>query len=244
MANYTIEKLINDSIRVYDGMTVFYPHSAKAEAINNMSELAPKFNGCYATNNSTVAFVHNGNFYVTPYTREAIRTLMDSGFLKEDFYVPFSNGDYPRDEQHKWEVLRLRAREAHYRAFIDDCNRYCDERGIRALSDETLERCLKMPSTGVRVKHPHFEDCYYPVINNESFDATAVEVIGHYGKNNGRVVFVYRDGATYVAKGYKLIQELEAAGYTRSNIFVPFSNGEEIQDSGLRERWNSITKFQ
>lgn len=244
MANYTIEKLINDSIRVYDGMTVFYPQSAKAEAINNMSELAPKFNGCYATNNSTVCFVSD-NVFVTPYTREVLRTLRNEGFSKENFYVPFSNGDYPRDEQHKWEVLRLRAREAHHRDFIDDCIAYCEEHGIRALSDETLERCLKMPATGVPVKDNNgVRNFYYPVINSGCFDATAVEVIGKFSKNNGRVVFVYRDGATYVAKGYKILDELVAAGYTRDYIFVPFSNGEEIMDYGLRERWNSITKFQ
>ena len=46
-------------------------------------------------------------------------------------------------------------------------------------------------------------------ITGNFLDCIAVERLGHYTTNNGRVVFVYRNGKTYVAKGYgKTIGEL------------------------------------
>jgi hypothetical protein len=56
------------------------------------------------------------------------------------------------------------------------------------------------------------------------------------------VVFVYRDGHTYVTKRYRIISELREAGYRETGMFVPFSNGEEILDPDLREKWESISK--
>ena len=126
--------------------------------------------------------------------------------------------------------------------FVEDCASYCDEHYIGTISDETLRNCFEMPATGVKVKHLYFEDCYYPIINSNCFDSETVNHIGHFCTNNGRVVFVYRNGKTYVAKGYKILDELRAAGYTESGLFVPFSNGEQIQDSVLNARWESISK--
>jgi hypothetical protein len=61
--------------------------------------------------------------------------------------------------------------------------------------------------------------------------------------NNGIVVFVYRDGHTYVTKGYKVIQHLCDAGYREKCMFVPFSNGEEIMHDGFRAKWEAIRKW-
>ena len=68
----------------------------------------------------------------------------------------------------------------------------------------------------------------------------SVEKIGHYCTNNGRVVFVYRDGHTYVTRGYWIKRELDKAGYKESSLFVPFSNGEQITDSFLAREWERI----
>ena len=243
MANNIIamDSLKEGAVRVYNGMIAVFPQFSQEEALN-ISELAPKFNGCYATNNSTVCFVSDNEVFVTPYTRITIRSLHSAGFREEYFYVPFSNWDYPKFEQSKWNSLCEKARQSYAEDFVEDCVSYCDEHHIGTISDETLRNCFEMPSTGVKVKHLYFEDCYYPIINSTCFDCTAADRIGHFCTNNGRVVFVYRNGKTYVAKGYGILNELRAAGYTESGLFVPFSNGEQIQDSVLKARWESITK--
>lgn len=244
MANNNIiamDSLKEGSVRVYSGMIAVFPQFAQEEALN-ISELALKFNGCYATNNSTVCFVSDNEVFVTPYTRITMRSLCSAGFCEKYFYVPFSNGDYPKAEQFKWNSLREKARQSYAEDFVEDCVSYCDEHHIGTISEETLGNCFEMPATGVKVKHLYFEDCYYPIINSTCFDCTAVDRIGHFCTNNGKVVFVYRNGKTYVAKGYKILNELRAVGYTESGLFVPFSNGEQILDPDLKARWESITK--
>lgn len=244
MANNNIiamDSLKEGAVRIYTGMIAVFPQFSQEEALD-ISELAPKFNGCYAMNNSTVCFVSNNEVFVTPYTRTTIRSLRSAGFCEKHFYVPFSNWDYPKSEQFKWESLRVKARQSYEEDFVEDCVSYCDEHHIGTISDETLRNCFEMPSTGVKVKRLYFEECYYPIINSTCFDCTAVDCIGRFCTNNGKVVFVYRNGKTYVTKGYKILNELRAAGYTESGLFVPFSNGEQIQDSVLNARWESITK--
>lgn len=230
------------SIRVYTGMTVVFPQYSKEETLN-ICELAPKFNGCYATNNSTVCFVSENEIFVTPYTRAALRTLRSAEFREDYFYVPFSNWDYPHTEQFKWHSLREAAKQCQGEDFVEDCVAYCDSHHIGTISDETLKNCFEMPYAGVAVKHLYYETRYYPIIQSTCLDCIAAERIGKYCTNNGRVVFVYRDGKTYVAKGYKILSELREAGYTESGLFVPFSNGEQIVDSSLRSKWESLSKF-
>lgn len=242
MANniITMDSLKEGAVRIYNGMIAVFPQFSQEEALN-ISELVPKFNGCYATNNSTVCFVTNNEVFATPYTRLVIQTLHSAGFCEKHFYVPFSNWDYPKSEQLKWNTLREKARQSSKADFVSDCEAYCDKRHIGAISKETLKNCFEMPENGVQVKRFYYDDTYYPIMNQSCLDCRC-ENLGHFCYNNGRVVFVYRNGKTYVAKGYKILNELRAAGYTESGLFVPFSNGEEIEDAVLNARWESITK--
>lgn len=237
-----IDSLKEEAVRVQNGTISVFPQFSNEEVVLSISELVPKFNGCYSTNNSTVCFVSENEVFVTPQTRSVMRTLRSAGFSKENFYVPFSNWDYPKSERFKWRALCERATKSYGEDFAEDCANYCDEHHIGTISDETLQNCFEMPSTGVGVKYHGYDDCYYPIIISNCFDFTAVHNIGHYCTNNGKVVFVYRNGKTYVTKGYKIVTELRSAGYTESNLFVPFSNGEQIKDSTLRARWESIAK--
>lgn len=239
--NTTMDSIKEEAVRIYPGMTAVFPQFSKEDVID-VSRLAPKFNGCFATNNSTVCFVSDNEIYVIPYTRSVLHLLCSNGFKEEYFYVPFSNGDYPKSEQFKWDALRLKARKSYEEEFIKDCATYCDRLHIGTISDETLQNCFEMPSTGVKVKHLYYENCYYPVLNSTVLDCVAVDRIGRFCSNNGKVVFVYRNGKTYVAKGYKILDELRNAGYIESGMFVPFSNGEVIQDPVLKARWDSISK--
>lgn len=95
MANNIIamDSLKEGAVRVYSGMITVFPQLAKEEVLN-VSELTPKFNGCYATNNSTVCFVSDNEVFVTPYTRITMRSLRSAGFCEKYFYVPFSKGRF------------------------------------------------------------------------------------------------------------------------------------------------------
>lgn len=243
MANNTIiemDSLKKGAIRVNFATIAVFPQFDQEEPLN-ISELVPKFNGCYATNNSTVCFVSDDEVFVTPYTRITMRSLNSAGFCEKHFYVPFSNGDYPKSEQLKWNILKEKARQSYKADFVSDCEDYCDKRHIGTISEETIANCFEMPESGVRVKHRYFEDTYYPIMNQSYLDCRS-EKLGKYCCNNGRVVFVYRNGKTYVAKGYKILNKLRDAGYIESGLFVPFSNGEEILDDTMRVRWESIKK--
>lgn len=235
-----MNSLKEGAVRVYSGMITVFSQFMHEEALN-ISELVPEFNGCYATNNSTICFVSDNAVFVTPYTRNAMHILLSAGFRKKYFSVPFSNWDYPKSEQNKWNTLLENARQSYKADFISDCEAYCDERHIGSISEITLANCFEMPENGVWVKHPYFEDIYYPIMN-QSFLDYRCENLGHFCCNNGCVVFVYRNGKTYVAKGDKILNELCAAGYTKSDLFVPFSNGEQIQDCVLKSRWESIAQ--
>lgn len=240
MVSESMKNLKVNSVRVYPGMVAVFPQFNQEETLNLMG-LGPKFNGRYAMNNSTVCFVDEGEVFVTPYTRAVHSALCNAGFSRDEFYVPFSNWDYPKHEQVKWNNLQEKAQREHEKEFQADCEKFCDEHFIGCISDETLKNCFQMPMKGVRVKHLYFEDCYYPIISF-CLDCTAADQIGTFCTNNGRVVFVYRDGKTYVTKGYKILSELRAAGYKESGLFVPFSNGEEIVDPVLKAAWDKITK--
>ena len=104
-----LDSLKERSVRVYDGMIAVYPHFDQEEVLNIL-DLASKFNGCYATNNSTICFVSDNEVFVTPYTCSVLIVLLANGFKEEYFYVPFSNGDHPKAEQAKWNALRKNAR--------------------------------------------------------------------------------------------------------------------------------------
>lgn len=236
-----INHIKENSIRIYNGMVTVFWQFHTEEALD-VSDLASKFNGCYATNNSTICFVSDNEVFVTPHTRLIETLLKSEGFKKETFYVPFSNGNYPKAEKVQWELLQEKAMQSRENEFLEACTCYCDEHGIGCISRETLENCFEIPADGIKVIHHYFEDHYYPFLNSRSFDCVAGSFIGRYSRNNGKVAFVYRDGKTYVAKGYKIIAELEEAGFKESSFFVPFSNNEKIQDQALRARWNTITK--
>lgn len=230
-----------NSIHIYNGLVTIFSQFNTEEALDP-SDIASKFNGCFATNNSTICFVSDNEVYVTPHTRLIESLLNAEGFKKKMFYVPFSNGDYPKLERPQWETLQAKAQCSRENEFVEACACYCDDHGIGGIRSDTLKNCFEIPKDGIKVVHHYFDDYYYPFLNSRFFDCIAGSFIGRFSRNNGIVAFVYRDGKTYVTKGYKIIAELEEAGYKESSFFVPFSNREKIQDPALSARWDAITK--
>lgn len=104
--------LLSNSIAVCDGMITYFPQFCESATLH-VSDITSKFNACFATNNSTVAFICDRQMYVTPYTNDVIATLVECGYCKDSFYVPFSNWDYPKHAKEKWEELRAAARKTY-----------------------------------------------------------------------------------------------------------------------------------
>ena len=238
-----MENLKKHSIHIPGTIVVRWPQYNDDGGILDVTSTSSKFDDAYCVNNSTICYVTGHEVYVTPCTKEAIATIKAAGLTHEHFYVPFSNGDYPRDQKVKWEQLLSDARESYYRDYENDCIAYCDKHRIKPLSEEIMERCFRIPRQGVPVKHPYYEDVVRPICGDEIImDSTVTDKLGRFCANNGRVVFVYRDGHTYVTRGYKILDDLKAAGYKEAGLFVPFSNGETITDPYLASKWDQICK--
>ncbi len=237
-----MKNLKENSIHIHGTVTVVWPQHQREEELD-MSDIRSKFNGAFSTNNSTICFVHDNEVFVTPWTSEALATIAKAGLDRKSFYVPFSNGDYPKHEEAKWSRLRNLAHESYCREYEIDCANWCDEHHISALSADIMANCFRIPREGIFVKHPHYETTHYPICGSEMcLDSFAASKLGCFCSNNGRVVFVYRDGHTYVTKGYRIISELREAGFKEASLYVPFSNGEAIVDPALAAQWNRISK--
>lgn len=234
------KELVEHSVAVYDGMVVYYPHWGKEDRITSVSEIVSKFNGRFAVNNSTIAFVFDQSLYATPYTTEAITTLEESCYRREYFYAPFSNGDYPKLEQEKWKQLRREAKEAQRNKYAAECSAWCAEHNIGTIAN--IERCFRMPFGGMEVRFPQGYLSIQVPLCSSMLDSSTLNYLGKYSVNNGVVSFVYCDGGTYLAKGYKIIGELEAAGYTEAKFNVHLSNNEKPTDAELRAKWESIPR--
>lgn len=234
-----MKNLKENSICANGTITVCWPQCNEKIGSIDMTEIGSKFNDAYCINNSTICFVVDHEVFVTPYTREAMATIKKAGLAKKDFYVPFSNWDYPKNEEAKWSFLCKTARESYRRDFENDCIKWCDQHNISGLDDEILKHCFRMPLRGVSVRSGCFEDTYYPICHESCMDATVINKLGRYCTNNSIVVFVHNDGRTYVTRGYWILEELYKAGYRESNLFVPFSNGEKIIDPTLAAEWKN-----
>ena len=242
----SIDSLKEEAIRVYTGMTVVYPLSSHSEALYDISYLETGYNCCYSKGNSTIAFVSDNQVFVTPATYSVIHTLKEAGFREDTFQVPFSNWIcYPKLQRNKWKELQRKAFQASKVSFREECSLFCEDHGIGCLSDKTLKNCFQMPDAGIAIRYPsQATDCYFPIINIGFLDDFASQLLGKYAFSNETVIFVYRDGKTYVTKGYKILAELRSAGYTEQHrIYVPFSNGEEILDINLKAQWDAIVPW-
>ncbi|MEK7103481.1 MAG: hypothetical protein AAB870_04005 [Patescibacteria group bacterium] len=65
--------------------------------------------GQYASNNSTLAFIDSeGKGYVGPYDKGLVEELQVLGYQSGNFWVPFSNGEYPSEQPMKDEYTKMK----------------------------------------------------------------------------------------------------------------------------------------
>lgn len=266
MANNIIsmETLKEESIRIYSGMMIRYPDyppkCVTYEPVDGKEvEKALKFNGCYNMSYMSISFVTDNQVFVTAYSYLALRSLKAAGFRQEEFcgsYFAYSDVTFPKEEEEKWNFILDKAHQANVDDFSEECERYCDARHIGNIREETLRNCFEVPRLGavITMQQPGFRAHYYvmkPVLT-ETFvprlEYNSIRNLGRFCNNYGRIVFTYRNGKTYVAKGTKILKELEEAGYTEiafpaRNLLTGLPDKYwRFEDPNLNERWKSITE--
>ena len=237
-----MKQLKENSILINRTIYVCRPGQEDGSKLLDMTDICLQFNGAYCTNNSTIAFITNEGVYVTPYTSQAMMTLLKNGFIHEQFHVPFSDGDYPKYQKEKWDRLRDAAAEKQYFEYETECADWCDMQGVKPLSDRRMENCYQIPRDGVSVRKFNYETVYYPICDEPFLSYITIHKLGQFCSHNDIVVFTYRDGHTYVTKGYSIIDDLIASGYKETAVYVPFSNGETIIDPEEKVKWDRIIK--
>lgn len=206
----------------------------------NLTHLAEHREGEYSVNNGTVCWVMDGEIYAAPCTNELFGSLKEAGFKNGYFYVPFSNGDLPYHRTNEWQELCAEATRLAREQFEKDSEVWCDEYHIGSIDEHLLESCLRVPHGGIPVEDCGVYSIYYPRLNETCVDIVAISSLGSYSYNAGRVVFVYRDGHTYLSKNPAIMDILEKAGYRKQDFLVPLSGPEKITDSYLRYLWDNI----
>ena len=105
--NEQFEQLKENSLHIEEGMPVRWPKlervgqlkpSVIIQTINN-----PK---AYAIRGKVIAYVADGQMYVTPRTTQALQTLRSANYRNFEFHVPFASGDLPQGEYlDKWHAI-------------------------------------------------------------------------------------------------------------------------------------------
>lgn len=94
------------SIFIEDGMQTFFPQWQETKTLpisSFIGNITPK---SYSYNNGVIAFVdEDKDFYVIPNFKGTQKILVEEGYKKDHFYVPFSNWDYPVACSERWEYL-------------------------------------------------------------------------------------------------------------------------------------------
>lgn len=101
----SLKTLIQASIKVWSGMLSIGGICGNTPYANNVDNLQREYNNCYATNNSVICFVYDSQVYVTPMNISKLRSLVNLGFKEEMFFVPFSNGEHPKEFEREWKRL-------------------------------------------------------------------------------------------------------------------------------------------
>ena len=97
------------SVKITEGMKAYFPQFDQSETVN--LEMLEAHDNQYNINNGTLCFIHYMEAFATPVVEGDIDTLEEYGLTKNEFYVPFSNWDYPLGMKKEWEYLQKSARK-------------------------------------------------------------------------------------------------------------------------------------
>ena len=226
-----------------NGVIAYYPIYNKdaSQPLESTPEMVRK----YGWNNGKVSFVtEDGSYYVTPFCIEVAEALKKLGFTEGDLYVPFSNGDIPKDTAlaTRWETLCKEARrlfdERQKRERIERYEKIAQEKRLKTLPEAVYQISLLIPQEGLETSWFGEKSITKPV-----YDWQIPDCMGTYCQNNGKISFVDANGKMYVTPFCQEVAKmLNEAGYKRDTLFVPLSNGEDIIDPTTAARWEALCK--
>ena len=226
------------SIQLEEGMLVFDQNSG-AEKELLLENLIKNFDYRYNFNSRYVCFVDERNVYLSLNSPKILDTLEDHRIKQDNFMMPLSESETLKYQQSRVSFMAERIADAEKQDFIKDCIAFSKVNGIFSVNSKTLNKCFEIPDEGIDVVRDGAIITYWPYIScRHSVDD--IEFIGKYCAHNGKVIFVNRDGRTYIAKGYGIIYELEKSGFHLKKMFVPLSYNETILDDSLDKAWSSI----
>lgn len=227
-----------------DGLKTIWWGSEESMVSPLEPETLPEVIGTYYQNNGRVSFVDaNGTMHVTPFTSEVRELLEEAGYKQGSLYVPLSNGEQIADPTlaAKWQIMCQEARELHdtkeKQAKARRIKELAEEKGLEELPEEVYELSLQIPEEGLDTIWWGFEKSKVEPIDEYSLP----EVMGTYWQNNGKVSYVDSHGRMLVTPFCSEIREhLAEAGYKERSLYVPLSNGEQVADPALAERWTKL----
>lgn len=232
-----MDELLKMSMELVDGMKLKKLGKSHGNITfpNHLEDKASNFN------NGIAVYIYNNKIYSAFQSRKLMRLLNQNGFIQKTLYVPLSNGEEPSDfnKFSEWARLRYEHKILSRLEFEEECKEWCRKNNVQSLPSETLQKCFQIPENGLKVKNSKYEITIYPELKSFGFDCAAVEKLGKYDANNGKTIFINTDGKTFVYRGYDIQGQLEKCGFSRSNLFVPMSNGEEILDPYLKQLWDN-----
>lgn len=101
------EQLKRKSMKLEEGMPVLWPKQDKPGKLKVSFIIAGiERKKAYAFTAKVIAFICDGELYVTPNTHESLEIIRNSGYKLHEFYVPFSRGDIPQGKYSKmWQSI-------------------------------------------------------------------------------------------------------------------------------------------
>lgn len=102
-----LQQLKCNSLKLEEGMPVKWPKLDKPGQLKPSLIISSiKNEKAYAYTSRVIAFICEGELYVTPYKEDSLQVIRNSGYKLREFHVPFSQGDAPQGEYgERWQAL-------------------------------------------------------------------------------------------------------------------------------------------
>lgn len=110
-------------------------------------------------------------------------------------------------------------------SFKEECLAYCKAHKIKKMDNEEkrLKRCIKIPDEGIKIINKRgVVSTIYPIFREKDRKHLAPEAkakLGRYKGFNDMVIFVYRDGETYLSTWDNVLTSLNMANHQIGRFF-------------------------
>ncbi len=111
------------------------------------------------------------------------------------------------------------------RSFKEECLAYCEAHEFKKMDNEEkrLKRCIKIPDEGIKIINKRgIVSTIYPVFSEQDrrhFTPEVAAKLGRYKGINDMVIFVYRDGETYLSMWDNVLTALNMANHQIGRFF-------------------------